>query len=59
MELLQNYHPILLTKKEICEIFRISPRTAQLWADKYGWKRKGRKFLTASIKKTIEELTHA
>jgi len=57
MEILNNYHPILLTKKEICEIFRISPRTAQLWSKKYGWKREGRKFLTSSIRKTIKELT--
>tara|TARA_R110001592_G_scaffold202337_1_gene451645 strand:- start:65 stop:244 length:180 start_codon:yes stop_codon:yes gene_type:complete len=59
MEILEHYHPILLKKSEVCEIFRISPRTAQLWAEKYGWKRKGRKFLTSSIKKTIEELTQA
>ena len=57
MELLKNYHPILLTKKEICEIFRISPRTAQLWADKHKWTRVGRKFTTASIKKTVAELS--
>ena len=57
MEILQNYHPILLTKKEVCEIFRISGRTAQLWAKEHQWTRVGQKFTTASIRKTIAELS--
>jgi len=58
-QLLSQYHPILLTKSEVKEIFRISDRQLRDWTPRHKWRKVGHKFLVEDIRRTLEELIAA
>jgi hypothetical protein len=55
-ELLKNYHPLLLTRSEVKEIFRLTERQLIDWRKKYGWRKRGVLFIRQDIERTLSEM---
>jgi hypothetical protein len=54
---LTNYHPILLTKEEVKEIFRLnSDRSLRNFKVEFGLRKKGRHYLTKDVRRAIHVL---
>ena len=56
-KLLEQYHPILLSKEEVKEIFRLgSDRSLRDLKNEYGLRKKGRYYLVKYVRKAIQEM---
>jgi hypothetical protein len=55
-KLLKSYHPILLTRSEVKEIFRLTERQLIDWRKKYGWRKRGVMFIRQDIERTLSEM---
>ena len=55
-KLLKQYHPLLLTRSEVKEIFRLSERQLIDWRKKYGWRKRGVMFIRQDIERTLSEM---
>ena len=56
-KLLEQYHPILLSKEEVKEIFRLgSDRSLRDLKNEYGLRKKGRHYLTKDVRRAIHEM---
>lgn len=56
-KLLEQYHPILLSKEEVKEIFRLgSDRSLRDLKNEYGLRKKGRYYLVKYVRKAIHEM---
>lgn len=54
---LNNYHNLFLTKAEVKEIFRLgSDRSLRDLKKEYGLRKRGRHYLTADVRRAIEEM---
>jgi hypothetical protein len=54
-KLLEQYHPIFLTRLEVKEIFDLSEHQLIAWRRKYNWRKAGHKFLRADIEATLAQ----
>jgi len=54
-KLLKQYHPLLLTRSEVKEIFRLTERQLIDWRKKYGWRKLGNKFIRSDIEWTVSQ----
>ena len=55
-KLLQQYHPLLLTRSEVKEIFRLTERQLIDWRKKYAWRKRGVMFIRQDIERTLSEM---
>ena len=55
-KLLKQYHPLLLTRSEVKEIFRLTERQLIDWRKKYGWRKRGVMFIRQDIERTLSEM---
>lgn len=55
-KLLKQYHPLLLTRSEVKEIFRLTERQLIDWRKKYGWRKRGVLFIRQDIERTLSEM---
>ena len=56
-KLLEQYHPILLSKEEVKEIFRLgSDRSLRDLKNEYGLRKKGRYYLVKYVREAIQEM---
>jgi hypothetical protein len=55
-KLLEQYHPLLLTRPEVKEIFRLTERQLIDWRKKYGWRKRGVLFIRQDIERTLSEM---
>jgi hypothetical protein len=54
---LNQYHPILLSKEEVKEIFRVnSDRSLRDLKNEYGLRKRGRHYLTKDVRQAIERM---
>ena len=54
---LNEYHPILLSKEEVKEIFRLgSDRSLRDLKKEYGLRKRGRHYLTKDVRRAIHEM---
>jgi len=54
---LNNYHPILLSKEDVKEIFRLgSDRSLRDLKKEYGLRKRGRHYLTKDVRRAIHEM---
>jgi len=54
---LNNYHPILLSKEDVKEIFRLnSDRSLRNFKVEFGLRKKGRHYLTKDVRRAIHML---
>jgi hypothetical protein len=59
-KLLDQYHPILLSKEEVKEIFRLgSDRSLRDLKNEYGLRKKGRYYLVKYVREAILEMEMA
>jgi hypothetical protein len=54
--ILSQYHPLLLTRSEVKEIFRLTERQLIDWRKKYGWRKLGNKFIRSDIEWTLSQI---
>jgi len=56
-QILEQYHPILLSKEEVKEIFRLSSdRSLRNLKVEFGLRKKGRHYLTKDVRRAIHIL---
>ena len=54
---LNKYHPILLSKEDVKEIFRLgSDRSLRDLKNEYGLRKRGRHYLAVDVRRAIEEM---
>jgi hypothetical protein len=54
---LNEYHPILLSKEEVKEIFRLgSDRSLRDLKKEYGLRKRGRHYLAVDVRKAIQDM---
>jgi hypothetical protein len=54
---LNEYHPILLSKEEVKEIFRLgSDRSLRDLKKEYGLRKRGRHYLAVDVREAIQEM---
>ena len=54
---LNNYHPILLSKEDVKEIFRLgSDRSLRDLKNEYGLRKRGRHYLAKDVRRAIHEM---
>ena len=54
---LNEYHPILLSKAEVKEIFRLgSDRSLRDLKKEYGLRKRGRHYLAVDVRKAIQDM---
>jgi len=56
-KLLEQYHPILLSKEDVKEIFRLgSDRSLRDLKKEYGLRKRGRHYLVVDVRRAIHEM---
>jgi len=55
-KLLKQYHPLLLTRSEVKEIFRLTERQLIDWRKRHGWRKRGVLFIRQDIERTLSEM---
>jgi len=56
-QILEQYHPILLSKEEVKKIFRLSSdRSLRDLKNEYGLRKRGRHYLAVDVRRAIHEM---